>query len=89
MKYLKAYESYYSDQEYIQDVSSSLSKYNISPVNLKQLLDQYEDQMLSYRDEGKDPQLFVNMVVKDLQLDSGGYLSMTSAATPNQTIKYL
>ena len=83
-------ESYSDIDEYIQDIRTMLSSYNIRPVVLNQLIDQYEDIIKRYYDEGKYAKFFVDEVVKDLELDSGGFLAQRMGASSyNQTIKYL
>ncbi len=73
MKYLKTYESYWTEQEYISDVVSGLSKYNVSPVELKKLIGAYEKDILACRDAGKNPKEFTDKIVKDLELEQGGF----------------
>ena len=73
MKYLKTYESYYSNQEYLNDIMSRLGKYNITPTDLIKLLDQYENEIIEYNDSGKNPKDFADKMIKDLELDQGGF----------------
>lgn len=90
MKYIKTYESYWTDQEYTQDIISGLSKYNITPTDVGRIVDQYENEILDYYNSGKNPSSFVDKIVKDMDLDKGGYMSVKTGVAPiNQTIKYL
>jgi hypothetical protein len=89
MSYIKTFESY-SDQEYFSSIEDGLEKYNVSPEVISKILMEYQDQIVSDQKIGKDPQTFINKIVKDLELDSGGYMpfkvSIPNAAT---TIKYI
>jgi len=68
-------ESYNDIQEYTNQIISSLEQYNIRPVVLNHLIDEYEDEISKYYEEGKDPKFFVDEIVKDLELDSGGFMA--------------
>jgi hypothetical protein len=80
VKYLKTYESYWTEQEYIADVMHGLTSYNIKPLDLTRVLTEYEDEILDYRDSGKHPNLFVDKIAKELDLDKGGFLRQTRTA---------
>ena len=83
-------ESYNDVQEYQNDIKELLSNYNIRPVVLTHILDEYEQQIQEFYDEGKHPKLFVDEIVKDFELDSGGFLSQKVGSKGwNQVIKYL
>lgn len=73
MKYLKTYESYWTEQEYVNDIVSGLANYNITPIELNRIIDGYEKDILDYRESGKDPKLFTDKIVKDLELGQGGF----------------
>ena len=83
-------ESYNDVQEYTNQIMSLLKEYNIRPVVLNHLIDQYEDVISQYYEEGKDPKFFVDEIVKDMELDSGGFMSQqVGSAGYNRVIKYL
>jgi hypothetical protein len=83
-------ESYDDVQEYTNQISSLLREYNIRPVVLNHLLSEYEDVISQYYEEGKDPKFFVDEIVKELELDSGGFMSYKMGSSGyNRVIKYL
>lgn len=83
-------ESYSDVNEYIEEIKTMLKAYNIRPVVLNQIIDGYSDVIEQYYQEGKYPKLFVDEIIKDFELDSGGFLSYkVGASSYNQTIKYL
>lgn len=83
-------ESYSDVNEYIEEIKTMLKAYNIRPVVLNQIIDGYSDVIEKYYQEGKYPKLFVDEIIKDFELDSGGFLSYkVGASSYNQTIKYL
>lgn len=83
-------ESYNDVQEYKNQIMSLLQEYNIRPVVLNHLIDEYQDDITQYYEEGKDPKFFVDEIVKDMELDSGGFMShKVGSAGYNRVIKYL
>jgi hypothetical protein len=83
-------ESYNDIQEYTSQISSLLREYNIRPVVHNHLIDQYQDIISQYYEEGKDPKFFVDEIVKDMELDSGGFMSYKMGSSVyNSVIKYL
>jgi hypothetical protein len=83
-------EAYNDVQEYIDEVKTMLKTYNIRPVVLNQIIDGYSDVIEQYYQENKYPKVFVDEIVKDFELDSGGFLSQkVGSKSYNQTIKYL
>jgi hypothetical protein len=90
MRHIKTYESYSNLQDYVNDVITLLSKYNIRPVVLNQIIDGYFDQITNYFNDGKHPKFFVDEIVKEFELDSGGFLSHRLGSKSWQdSIKYL
>lgn len=73
MKYLKTYESYWTEQEYTADISTGLANYNLRPLQINKIISEYEDEILDNRDTGKQPSFFVDKIVKELDLDKGGF----------------
>jgi len=83
-------ESYNDIQEYTTQIINLLKEYNIRPVVLNHLIDQYQSDISNYYEEGKDPKFFVDEIVKDLELDSGGFMSTKVGSKGyNRVIKYL
>ena len=79
----------YTEQEYQNEVEDGLKKYNIRPLELNRIMDFYQDDILDNLDNGQPPITLTNKIVKDLELDSGGFMSQRIGMAPNQTIKYL
>lgn len=83
-------ESYSDIDEYVNDIKSMLSKYNIRPLVLNQIIDGYQSKIEEYFNVGKYPGLFVDEIVKDFELDSGGYNSVRVGSKSWQdSVKYL
>jgi hypothetical protein len=83
-------ESYNDVQEYTNQIMSLLKEFNIRPVVLNHILDQYQDEISQYYEEGKDPKFFVDEIVKDMELDSGGFMAhKVGSAGYSKVIKYL
>lgn len=90
MRFVKTFESYNNEQEYINDIIDLLSNYNIRPVVLNQIINGYRDQIINYFNDGKQPKFFVDEIVKEFELDSGGFLSQRMGSKSWQdSIKYL
>ena len=69
---------------------SLLKEFNIRPVVLNHILDQCQYQISEYYEEGKDPKFFVDEIVKDMEIDSGGFMAYKmGSAGYNRVIKYL
>ena len=84
-------EAYNNEQEYINDIINQFKDYNIRPIVLNDILDFYNDEITDNYNNDKQPKEFVDMIVKDMELDSGGFMSqrMGSAGWNNKVIKYL
>ncbi len=92
MKYIKSYkifESTYSIDEYILSISSELGKYNITPVAIRTLLDNYSDIIQNSMENEVTPHNFVKNIIKDMDLSSGGFISQMSPPSQPTEIKYL
>lgn len=83
-------ESYSDIQEYVEKVTSLLKEYNIRPLVLNHIIDQYQSDITRYYEEGKNPKFFVDEIIKDFELDSGGFMSTkVGSSSYNRVIKYL
>jgi hypothetical protein len=84
-------ESYNNEQEYITDIIDQFKSYNIRPIVLNDILDFYSDEITDNYNNDKQPKDFVDMIVNDMNLDSGGFMSqkMGSQSWNNKVIKYL
>jgi hypothetical protein len=83
-------ESYNDIQEYTNEITNHFKSYNIRPVVINHIIDQCRDQISQYYEEGKDPKFFVDEIVKDMELDSGGFMAQKmGSAGYNRVIKYL
>lgn len=84
-------EAYNNEQEFINDIIDKFKGYNIRPLVLNKILDFYNDQIIDDYNNGKQPSEFVDMIVKDMELGSGGYMSQVvgSKGWNNRVIKYL
>lgn len=89
MRYIKAYESFWTKQEYIEDVISGLKKYSLSPNDINRIVNEYEDEILSFRDSGKNPQLFVNKMNTDLGFETDEFIGQNLPSGDLKQIKYL
>ena len=88
MRYIKTFESYSKDDFYIE-VSNELESYNITPSVINKILDECQNDIDSYMNNGKTPKDYVNKIVKDMELDSGGFLPYKTVTSQNNIIKYL
>lgn len=90
MRLIKTFESYSNLQDYINDIIDILSNYNIRPIILNQIINGYEDQIVNYFNDGKHPKFFVDEIVKEFELDTGGFLSQRVGSKSWQdSTKYL
>ncbi len=81
---------YDQKNDYISDIKSKLCEYNIRPLVLTQILDKYSDVIDEYFENGTPVQDFVNMIVDEFELDSGGFGAFNVGSQSwNRTIKYL
>jgi hypothetical protein len=74
MKYIKHFEAYYTFDQYVMEVTDILKSFNLTPLQLNKVVEEYESEMEKYYNEGKYPQVFVDSI-KDQFDSSGGYLS--------------
>ena len=92
MKHIKSYklfESVYSIEEYYDYITKSLGNYNITPVGIRDLLSNYEVLINDYYESGDNPKIVSDQIIKDLELESGGYMGIKFPKLNHPQIKYL
>lgn len=92
MKHLKSYklfESSWSIEEYIDSINDELGKWNISPVHMKRIIDNNLDEIQISMEEGISPIIYSKNLIKDLDLERGGYLGVMNNQKNGGEIKYL
>ena len=90
MKFIKTFESYNNESEFISDVVDILKTYNISPVIINKIIDFYQDQIINYFYDGKTPSQFVEENLSELELDKEqNWLSMKFSKNWSGELKYL
>ena len=92
MKYIKSYklfESSYSIEEFASEVTHRLGDYNISPININRIIDQKMSDMEECLETGVSPQQFVEELVNELELGTGGYPSIKTRNVQQRNITYL
>lgn len=76
MKHLKSWKifesTYYSLEEYQNEILGFLKKYNLFPEQTRYLLDQYSDDIEEWYNTGKYSKDFAEKMAKDLNLSTGG-----------------
>ena len=86
----KIKESYSDIEDYINDIISVLRTYNVRPNMLQDIIDHYYTDIEQNYNDGKFPKIYANEIVKELNLDSGGYPSVKfGSPSYNNVIKYL
>ena len=93
MKFIKSYkvfESHYNKEEFIDAVCRDLSKYQITPVEVRNLLQKYDNQITQSLESGISPGDFSKQIIIDLDLDNtGGALAVNINQPVVPEIKYL
>jgi len=90
MKYLKSYflfESQYNIEEYIGLLSDELGNFNLSPVQIRELINRLPIE--DYIEDGLSPKDVINELDKDMNLDKGGYPDHWVNSPQQSNIKYL
>jgi hypothetical protein len=93
MKYLtnwKLFESTWSKEEYIDEIRNALSEYNLSSVEVRELINRVD--IDSAVESGEQPLMFIKRLVDELDLKSLGTNGFTSFRTPKNwqpELKYL
>jgi len=90
MKYLKSYkffESSYSFEEYIGLLSDELGNFNLSPVQIRELINRLDIE--GYIKDGISPKNVVDELDKDMELGKSGYPDHWVNQTHQSQIKYL
>jgi hypothetical protein len=75
--------------DYIDEVKDRLKSYNIRPIVLTDIINQYHDKIEEYYDDGKYSKIFVDEIIKDMELDSGGYMKVNYNINTSNSNKYL
>lgn len=76
----------YSLEEYNSYITSELGKYDLRPAQINQLLDFYSDEIEDSFNNGQFPKIFVDKIVGELELNTGGFPTIK---IPNASIKQL
>lgn len=90
IKNFKVFESNWTQEEYIEDLRSRLSKYNISPVEIRELIKRTDIE--SAINDGIQPLKLAQDLIDDMDLKSRGDNNFTQfrIGKPLQSeIKYL
>lgn len=93
MKYLKnwqLFESNWSKEEYIDEIRNALSEYNLSSVEVRELINRIDIE--SAVNSGEQPMVFIKKLVDELDLKSLGNSGFTSFRMPKNwqpELKYL
>jgi hypothetical protein len=92
MKYIKSYklfESVYSIEEYFDYITKGLCDHNIRPVDLNQVMSNYELDIMDCYDSGQNPKIILDQILKDLELSDGGFMNIKQPKSNKSIIKYL
>lgn len=90
MKFIKTFESYNNEFEFISSVIDELKTYNISPVLIHKIVDFYQDQIINYFYDGKSPKQFIEENLSELELDKDqNYLGIKFGKRWSGELKYL
>lgn len=77
MKYLKKYESYYSDTDVINKIERELKKRNYSPVEINKIIDSYYQEALNLKEKGKNINYIIKKILNYLpERGNDGYMSV-------------
>lgn len=90
MKYLKSYflfESQYNTEEYIGLLSDELGNFNLSPVQIRELISRLDIE--GYINDGVSPKEVVNELDNDMDLSKSGYPDHWINKPQQSQVKYL
>lgn len=90
MKYLKSYklfESNYSIEEYIGLLSDELGNFNLSPVQIRELISRLDIE--SYINGGISPKEVIKNLDNDMDLSKSGYPDHRVNKPQQSQVKYL
>lgn len=91
MKYIKKwklFESNWTKEEFIGDLTQNLSQFNLTPVYIRDLISKLD--IDSEMENGKTPYSLSRELVKELELDNvGGYMNIYLPKGKGDLIKYL
>ncbi len=85
-KIFRIFESY-SIEEFVDELTNELGFYNLSPVQIRDLIDKLD--LNDYIENGVSPKSVVDELNKDMEFGSGGYSSCYFNSPKQSTIKYL
>lgn len=91
IKTFKLFETNYNKEEFIDSVCRELSKYQIKPLEVKNIISKYEYEIQTKSENGESPQMWTRQLIKDLELDDENrYMSVNFNQSNNKSeIKYL
>jgi hypothetical protein len=92
IKTFKLFESNYTFEEYIEQLVGELGKYNISAVEIRDLIQRLESDINQAIDNGIHPLQYSKTIIDDLDLSDRGKDGWNRIYFRNQsksTIKYL
>jgi hypothetical protein len=90
LKSFKLFESYYTPEEFVDELRKQLGKLNMSAVEIRELLNRLD--IASQIELGKNPTQYAEELIKELGLDSrgiDGYMSHRVNKPLYSEIKYL
>jgi hypothetical protein len=93
MKHLKSFrlfESVWSTEEFIDEIRKALSKYNLSSVEVREIINRVDIE--GAIENGEQPNVIINKLIEDLNLKSlgnSGFNSWRTSKSWQSEIKYL
>ena len=62
----------YSESDYVSEVERILKSYDLRPTQINDIINFYQDMIEEYKESGKVPQVFVNVIKDIINLDDSG-----------------
>ena len=93
MKHLKSFrlfESVWSTEEFIDEIRKALSKYNLSSVEVREIINRVDIE--GAIENGEQPNVIINKLIEDLNLKSlgnSGFNGWRTSKSWQSEIKYL
>lgn len=69
MKYIKTYESWNSESEFVYYIVDILKERGLSPVQIRDIVNSYSEEMINYFYDGKSPSDFINKELENIKSD--------------------